>query len=217
MLSDQRGLKMARLLRWWYLPLVVVILSGCSTGPYFEPSASAGKVSVPAAGSAYGLFPKNTITFTVPDYPFIHVSVTAWTRVGKLETLQIEAYKIYFSDPRYKNLPYDQANAEIAKDREEVVADTNYIEVDWSDGKKQIEPLSFSRNVGGHKFVISGEPVVRAVINGQPTGPGRLPLPAAMSFGLSGNNSSAFDLKIPVMSFSGHRLEFPVIHFRRVE
>jgi hypothetical protein len=169
-------------------------------------------------GSAYGLFPKNTIIFTVPDYPIIHVSVTAWASgSGQPQTLHIDAYKLYGSDPRFKDLPFDQANAEIAKDREEVVADTNYIEVDWSDGKKQIEPLSFSRNVGSQKFVISGEPVVRAVINGQPTGPGRAPLPAAMSFGLGDNNSSAFDVKIPAMSFSGHRLVFPVIHFRKIQ
>jgi hypothetical protein len=37
-----------------------------------------------------------------------------------------------------------------------------------------------------------------------------------MNITLESDGSSAFDVKIPAMSFSGHRLDFPVIHFRKV-
>jgi hypothetical protein len=205
----------------WYLPvlLMVALLSGCTTTPYFEPSAPGAQASYPSlTGSAYGIFPKNTIFFAPPNYPIISVSVTAWAdHLGRPFRLDIEASKLYWSDPRIKKLPYDQAQAEIAKDREEVVADAGSIEVDWSSGKKQIVPFSFSREAGNPKFVISGEPVVPVVINGQPQGPGRFSVAAAMNIALDNDDSSAFDVKIPAMSFSGHRLEFPVIHFSKVD
>lgn len=208
----------AQLLPYRYALLMIVLVSGCTTDPYFEPSASEGTIGYPPpAGSQYGIFPKNTIYFSPPNYPVISVSVTAWSdHTGNPRTLQIGVGKLYWSDPRIKKLPYDQAQAEIARDREEVVTDATFVEVDWSDGKRQVVPLSFSREVGSSRFVISGEPVAPIFINGQPSGPAVNPLHPEMFVPLGGNNSSAFDVKIPAMSFSGHRLDLPVIHFRKV-
>ena len=200
------------------LLMLGLLLFGCTTDPYFEPSAPGAEAIYPSmTGSAYGIFPKNTISFSPPNYPTISVSVTAWAdHLGRPFRLDIQTSKLYWSDPHIKKLPYDQAQAEIARDREEVVAEAASIEIDWSGGKKQIVPFSFSREVGGTTFVISGEPVAPYVIDGQPQGPPRFALAPAMNIALTDNNGSAFDVKIPAMSFSGHRLEFPVIHFRKV-
>jgi hypothetical protein len=218
MLSDEKEITVSRLLRWWYLPLVVTLLSGCATDPYFEPSATGAKARHPSLiGSAYGIFPKNTISFSPPNYPIISVSVTAWAdHLGHPFRLDIQTDKLYWSDPHIKNLPYDQAQAEIAKDREEVVADAGHIEIDWSSGKQQIVPLSFSHEAGNQTFVISGAPVASITFDGQPQGPPRIALSPAMNIGLERDGGEAFDVKIPAMNFSGHRLEFPVIHFKKM-
>jgi hypothetical protein len=189
--------------------LVATLLPGCAAGAYFEPSASFGTVGYPpSTASSYGTFPKNTIYFSPPNYDAIRVSVTAWCdQSGNPVSLKITATKLYWSDRYFKALPFERAQMEIAKDREEVVADSGYVEVDWSDGQKQIAPLSFWGQEGKLKFIISG----------QPYGPARLPLAADMRIELNKNNDNAFDVRIPHMAFSGHRLEFPVIHFRKVD
>ena len=43
-----------------------------------------------------------------------------------------------------------------------------------------------------------------------------LSLPKRRVIVLESDGSSAFDVKIPTMTFSGHRLKFPAIHFRKV-
>lgn len=178
------------------------------SGSYFAPSAATGRIGYPQeVGSDFGLAPKNVIYFSPPNYEEISVAVRVSPVRGEWPfALQIDVEKLYFSDPRFKALPYALALKEIQDDRSEVIAESRFIEIDWPDGAKQFVPLAFPRQDG-----------LRFVISGAPHGPARLPIPANMTIPLNKNNISSFSVKIPTMTFSGHRLVFPIIYFQKFD
>ena len=119
------------------------------------------------------------------------------TKEGAPAELVVHVQKLYSHDPAFSGLPYpDDVNA-MARDRVEVTADSELIEIVWRSGRTQIVPLAFNEQ-NGRTFVLSGD------VHHQ----------SQMNIKLSGQPGEEFDVSMPTLTIGGHQMLVPTVHFR---